>query len=68
MLEIHLLHLRTTLLTSPLHHIISLILQNLRERCIAYILVHFDEVSRTQGFEEMGRINVELGESRCELL
>ncbi len=26
-----------------------------------FILVHFDEISRTAGFEEMGRTNVELG-------
>lgn len=37
-------------------------LQNLRERCLAFILQHFDEISRTSGFEEMGRINVDLGE------
>lgn len=35
--------------------------QNLRERCMAFILHHFDEISRTAGFEEMGRTNVELG-------
>ena len=35
--------------------------QNLRERCMVFILVHFDEISRTAGFEEMGRTNVELG-------
>jgi len=34
--------------------------ENLRERCIAFILHHFDEISRTRGFEEMGRTNVEL--------
>jgi hypothetical protein len=33
---------------------------NLRERCINYALAHFDEVSRTSGFEEMGRTNVDL--------
>ncbi|KAJ1394758.1 hypothetical protein B484DRAFT_407782, partial [Ochromonadaceae sp. CCMP2298] len=33
---------------------------NLRERCIHFALVNFDEVSRTSGFEEMGRTNVEL--------
>ena len=32
----------------------------LRERCLAYILAHFDTVSRTLAFEEMGRINVDL--------
>ena len=26
-----------------------------------YILIHFNAVSRTPGFEEMGRTNVELG-------
>lgn len=30
---------------------------------MGFILVHFDEISRTAGFEEMGRINVDLGES-----
>jgi hypothetical protein len=39
----------------------TLTLQNLRERCMAFILHHFDEISRTAGFEEMGRTNVELG-------
>mmetsp|Transcript_61128 Transcript_61128/g.107367 ORF Transcript_61128/g.107367 Transcript_61128/m.107367 type:complete len:254 (-) Transcript_61128:199-960(-) len=34
--------------------------ENLRERCMVFILVHFDEISRTAGFEEMGRTNVEL--------
>jgi len=34
--------------------------QNLRDRCLNYVLTHFDEVSRTAGFEEMGRINVDL--------
>jgi len=34
--------------------------ENLREQCILYILMHFDAVSRTLGFEEMGRTNVEL--------
>ena len=28
---------------------------------MVFILVHFDEISRTAGFEEMGRTNVELG-------
>ena len=36
---------------------------------MGFILVHFDEISRTAGFEEMGRINVELGEcGYCFLL
>ena len=26
-----------------------------------YVLAHFDEVSRTAGFEEMGRLKVDLG-------
>ena len=29
---------------------------------MSYILSNFDEVSRTAGFEDMGRTNVELGE------
>ena len=33
---------------------------HLRERCLSYVLAHFNEVSRTAGFEEMGRINVDL--------
>ena len=33
---------------------------HLRERSMQYILTHFNEVSRTQGFEEMGRTNVDL--------
>lgn len=32
----------------------------LRERCMNFILQNFDEVSRTTGFEEMGRTNIEL--------
>lgn len=32
----------------------------LRQSCMDYILRNFDEVSKTQGFEEMGRNNVEL--------
>eukprot|EP01038_Epipyxis_sp_PR26KG_P011891 gene11891-15909_t len=34
--------------------------ENLREKCMKYILLNFDEISRTSGFEEMGRTNVEL--------
>ncbi len=41
--------------------------QNLRERCMNFVLVHFDEVSRTRGFEDMGRINVELSKSTSPL-
>lgn len=37
--------------------------KNLREKCLSYILQHFDRVSRTSGFEEMGRINVDLSKS-----
>ncbi len=36
--------------------------ENLRERCMQYILLHFDEVSKTHGFERMGHTNVALGE------
>jgi len=32
----------------------------LRDRCIAYMLDHFDAVTKTNSFEEMGRVNVEL--------
>jgi hypothetical protein len=41
--------------------VFTTLLQNLRERCLAFILQRFDEISRTPGFEEMGRTNVELG-------
>jgi len=34
--------------------------ENLRNKCMEYILRHFDEVSRTLGFEEVGRTNVDL--------
>ena len=34
--------------------------ENLREKCMDYIVLHFDRVSRTSSFEEMGRTNVEL--------
>lgn len=37
--------------------------ENLRERCMDYIVLHFDRVSRTSAFEEMGRTNVELSTS-----
>lgn len=43
------------LFTADEHHA-----ENLRERCMNFILLHFDEVSRTGGFEEMGRTNVDL--------
>jgi hypothetical protein len=33
---------------------------HLREKCMTYVLTHFNEVSRTLGFEEMGRNNVDL--------
>lgn len=32
----------------------------LRERCMSFILTHFDEVSKTSCFEEMGRTNIDL--------
>jgi hypothetical protein len=32
----------------------------LREKCVAFILDHFDAVTKTKCFEEMGRTNVEL--------
>ena len=32
------------------------------------MLLHFDRVSRTSAFEEMGRTNVDLGEHRSWLL
>jgi len=34
--------------------------QELRSRCIKFILQHFDDVSRTSAFEDMGRNNIEL--------
>jgi hypothetical protein len=34
--------------------------QNLREKCMTYVLRHFDRVSVTPAFEEMGRTNVDL--------
>eukprot|EP01039_Chlorochromonas_danica_P005894 gene5894-6490_t len=43
------------LYTADEHHA-----ENLRERCMNFILLHFDEVSRTTAFEEMGRTNVDL--------
>ena len=32
----------------------------LRDKCINFILDHFDQVTKTDSFEEMGRTNVEL--------
>lgn len=32
----------------------------LREQCMMFALNHFDEVSRTAGFEDVGRINMDL--------
>ena len=40
---------------ADLHHAISL-----RDRCLNFILQHFDAVTKTEAFEEMGRTNVEL--------
>jgi hypothetical protein len=37
--------------------------ENLRERCMEYIINHFDRVSHTPSFEEMGRTNVDLSKS-----
>jgi hypothetical protein len=34
--------------------------KSLRERCINFILAHFDAVTKTAGFEEMGRTNMDL--------
>ena len=34
--------------------------QGLRERSMQFVLRHFNEVSRTAAFEEMGRTNVDL--------
>jgi len=34
--------------------------RSLREKCLNFILAHFDAVTKTQAFEEMGRINVDL--------
>ena len=33
---------------------------SLREKCLAFVLANFDAVTRTQAFEEMGRVNVDL--------
>ena len=41
---------------------LQFLLQNLRNRSMNFILSHFDDVSRTTGFEEMGRLKVDLGE------
>lgn len=32
---------------------------------MTFVLQRFDEISRTPGFEEMGRTNVELGKNVC---
>lgn len=34
--------------------------KELRQRCLQFILAHFNEVSRTHAFEEMGRTNIDL--------
>ena len=43
------------LYAADLHHANSL-----RERCINFVLANFDAVTKTSGFEEMGRTNVDL--------
>ena len=32
----------------------------LREKCLGFILVHFNDVSKTSAFEEVGRLNMDL--------
>ena len=34
--------------------------EKLKEKCIHYIITNFDNISKTSGFEEMGRNNMEL--------
>ena len=46
----------------------AVIPQNLRDRSMNYVLAHFDEVSRTAGFEEMGRLKVDLGDSTSAII
>merc|ERR1719375_2362577 len=43
------------LVAADMHHA-----RSLRQRCLDFILRHFDSVSKTSAFEEMGRRNVEL--------
>jgi hypothetical protein len=43
------------LLLADSHHA-----SHLRERCLTFIVSHFDEVSKTSGFEDMVRCDVEL--------
>jgi len=45
----------TVLVAANLHNAFSL-----RQSCLDFILLHFDTVSKTPAFEEMGRTNVEL--------
>jgi hypothetical protein len=32
---------------------------SLRDKCLSYVLQHFDSVTKTAAFEEMGRANLE---------
>ena len=34
--------------------------KSLRDRCLHFILLHFDQVTKSTAFEEMGRTNVDL--------
>jgi hypothetical protein len=43
------------LLAAEMHHA-----RHLRERCLNFIINNFDDVSKTSGFEEMARVDVEL--------
>lgn len=45
----------TILQAANLHHA-----HGLRQSCMDFILTHFDTVSKTPAFEEMGRVSVEL--------
>ena len=41
--------------------------RGLRERCLRYVLRHFDEVSKTSAFAEVGRTNFDLIEEVLQL-
>ncbi len=44
-----------TLYTADVYHAVGL-----REKCLGFILGNFDAVSKTEGFREMGKMNVDL--------
>ena len=43
------------LLAADMHNLLSM-----REKCLTFVLRHFDAVTKTTAFEEMGRANVDL--------